>query len=266
MTKHPGMFSEGDGYELFMGRWSRRLAPLFVDFAMVGQGDVVLDVGCGTGAVSFAAAEIPNVRVTGIDPSSAFLRSAQGKDHDDRVRFQIGDASALHFADTTFDRTLSMLVVNFLPEPAAALREMIRMTLPNGVVAAAVWDYGDAMEMLRAFWDAAVASEPAVVPRDERHMPLTGQGELTALWRSQGLQDVEDRPLTIEMTFKDFDDYWQPFLSGQGPAGSYTVSLSDSARETLRGRLRRRLVNARPDAGLRLQARAWAVRGVVPVT
>jgi SAM-dependent methyltransferase len=251
------MFSESDGYERFMGRWSRVLAPLFVDFGGVEPGNDVLDVGCGTGALTFAAAEVPDVRVVGVDPSSGFVQAAQRADSQ-RVRFQVGDASALPFPDAGFDRTLSMLVLNFVPDFTAAVREMVRVTHHNGVVAAAVWDYGDGMGMLRAFWDEAVALSLDAGRRDERHMPLSRPGELAALWRDSGLRDVEDAMLTVETAFASFDDYWEPFLGGQGPAGSYVSTLTESARERLRVRLRDRL----GDSDFTLTARAWAVRGV----
>jgi SAM-dependent methyltransferase len=254
------MFSESDGYERFMGRWSRRLAPLFVTFAGVTEGDRVLDVGSGTGALSAAAAAVESVRVTGIDPSPAYVRYAQ--EHADG-RFEVGDSVALPFPDDAFDRTLSMLVLNFVPDAAAALQQMIRVTRPGGVVAAAVWDYGDGMQMLRTFWDAAVALDPDATPRDERHMPLCTHGALAELWRTQGLQDVDEQPLTIDMAFASFDDYWQPFLGGQGPAGAYVASLSESDRQALQSMVRDRLVSQVPDEGFTLTARAWAVRGVV---
>jgi SAM-dependent methyltransferase len=255
------MFSESDGYERFMGRWSRRLAPPFVNFAGVEAGNDVLDVGCGTGALTFAAATVPSVRAVGVDPSSQFVRAAQRAGDGDRVRFQVGDALALPFSDALFDRTLSLLVLNFVPNTAAALREMMRVTRPNGLVAAAVWDYGDGMEMLRAFWDEAGALDPAAEARDERHMPLCRQGELSALWRDVGLQDIENAPLTIDLAFTSFDDYWQPFLGGQGPAGTYASALAEPARERLRARLRDRLAGGA--SGFTLTARAWAVRGFV---
>jgi SAM-dependent methyltransferase len=250
------MFSESDGYQRFMGRWSRRLAPLFVTFAGITEGDRVLDVGSGTGAVAAAAASIGSVRVTGIEPSTAFVVYA--REHVGG-RFEVGDALALPFSDDAFDRALSMLVLNFVPDPAAALQQMIRVTRPGGVVASAVWDYGDGMQMLRTFWDAAVALDPDAAPRDERHMPLCTHGALAELWRMHGLQDVDEQPLTIEMKFASFDDYWQPFLCGQGPAGGYVSSLAESARHALESRLHERMA----DAGLTLRARAWAVRGVV---
>jgi hypothetical protein len=137
------------------------------------------------------------------------------------------------------------------------------VTRPGGVIAAAVWDYGDGMEMLRVFWDEAVALDPAVAGRDERHMPLCRPGELTALWRANGLARVEEQPLVIELAFESFDDYWRPFLGGQGPAGAYAASLPDDRRAALESRLRKRLLAGRPDGPLALQARAWAVKGVV---
>ena len=250
------MFSASDGYERFMGRWSRRLAPLFVTFARITEGDRVLDVGSGTGALSAAAAAIESVQVTGIERSAAYV--AYAREHVDG-RFEVGDALALPFSDDAFDRALSMLVLNFVPDPAAALQQMIRVTRPCGVVAAAVWDYGDGMQMLRTFWDAAVALDPDAAPRDERHMPLCTHGALAELWRMHGLQDVDEQPLTIEMKFASFDDYWQPFRCGQGPAGVYVSSLAESARHALESRLHERL----GDTGFRLEARAWAVSGNV---
>jgi SAM-dependent methyltransferase len=253
------MFSDGDGYERFMGRWSRQLAPLFVTFAGVAEGDRVLDVGSGTGALAVAAAAVESVRVTGIEPAAAYVQSAREHAGGEDVRFEVGDALTLPFSDRAFDRTLSMLVLNFVPDPAAALQQMIRVTRPGGVVAAAVWDYGTGMQMLRTFWDAAVALDPDAAPRDERHMPLCARGSLAELWRTHGLRDTDERPLTIEMAFASFDDYWQPFLCGQGPAGVYVSSLPESARLALQSSLRELL----GEAGFSLRAQAWAVRGVV---
>ena len=237
------MFVESDAYERFMGRWSRRLAPLLVTFASVRDGDSVLDVGSGTGALAFAIVEaVPSARVTGVDPSGAYVRYAQARTPGDRVRFQVGDAQALALPDATFDLTASLLVMNFIPDPAKALREMIRVTRPGGVVAAAVWDYGEGMEMLRVFWDEAVALDGGVAARDERTMPLCRRGELGALWRASGLEQVEEEPIETELSFASFDDYWSPFLGGQGPAGAYVASLPASTRAALESRLRARLL------------------------
>jgi len=202
------------------------------------------------------------VRVTGIDPSPVYVQHAQVR-ASDRVRFFVGDARMHQTPDSVFDKALSLLAINFIPDPAQAVREMTRVTRPGGVVAAAVWDYDAGMEMLRLFWDEAVAGDPALFARDERNMPLCRRGELAELWRASLLQNVEEQPLTIELAFRSFDDYWLPFLGGQGPAGAHVASLSTTARAALESRLRGRLLGERQDGPFALQARAWAVKGVV---
>ena len=259
-----GMFSAGDAYERFMGRWSRELAPLLVTFAGVRDGNVVLDVGSGTGALTAAVAAVaPSSRIIGIDPAAPYVAFAQRRHPPDRVWFEVGDARQLRFLTGGFDATLSLLVLNFIPDPAKALDEMIRVTRPDGAVAAAVWDYGEGMEMLRVFWDEAIALSPAMDARDERHMPLSRKGELAELWREHGLQDVVEETLTIQTRFLSFDDYWSPFLEKQGPAGEYVASLPAGERDQLRLRLRSRLLGDGPDRPIVLAARAWAVRGNV---
>jgi SAM-dependent methyltransferase len=259
------MFSESDAYERFMGRWSRRLAEAFVAFAGVNDGDAVLDVGSGTGSLSAAAlARLSTGRLVGIDPSAAYVAAAQATLGGPRATFEQGDAQRLRFPDASFDRTLSLLVVNFIPDRDAALREMMRVTRPGGVIAAAVWDYGGGMEMLRIFWDEAVALDPAIEARDERHMPLSRAGELAAFWTMHGLREVEETALDITQAFASFDDYWRPFLDGQGPAGAYAVGLAAGPRAALEARLRQRLLGGRADGPITLTARAWAVKGVVP--
>jgi SAM-dependent methyltransferase len=259
------LFSEADAYERFMGRWSRRLAPLLVTFAGVGDGEAVLDVGSGTGALAAAiAAAAPSSRIVGIDPAAPYVALAQARQRGDRVRFEVGDAQQMRFDAATFDRTLSLLVVNFIPDPAAALAEMRRVTRRGGTVAAAVWDYGAGMQMLRAFWDEAVALNPASAAKDERQMKFCRPGELGAFWRARGFEQVAEEGLSIETRFAGFDDYWEPFLQKQGPAGAYVATLPLTERNLLRERLRRRLLGEGPDRPIVLTARAWAVRGVVP--
>ena len=259
------MFSGGDRYERFMGRWSRELAPALVKLADVRDGDAVLDVGSGTGALSAAvAAAAPSSRIVGIDPAASYVAFARQRHPGDRIRFEVGDAQHLRFGDATFDRTLSLLVLNFIPDRTRALNEMIRVTRPGGVVASAVWDYGQGMEMLRVFWDEAAALDPAASARDERHMPLSRDGELEAFWRAHRLRDVSARALSIRARFSSFDDYWSPFLEKQGPAGDYVEDLRPGQREQLRLRLRKRLLGDGPDRPIVLDARAWAVRGTVP--
>ncbi len=255
------MFSESQAYDRFMGRWSRELAPHFVEFAGIRQGGTVLDVGSGTGELSLAVlATAEPVTVIGIDPSPAYVTYAQSRSADPRVSFETGDGQALRFDDATFDATVSLLVLNFIPDPEKALGEMIRATRPGGVVAAAVWDYDEGMEMLRVFWDAAVAESPAAADRDERRMRFARNDELAALWRQAGLVDVAEAPLVIPMRFESFEDFWTPFLTGQGPAGAYVASLPEDVRSAIERRLRARLSSDGTGA-ITLQGRAWAVRG-----
>lgn len=259
------MFSEAEAYERFMGRWSRQLAPSFIRFAGVKEADRVLDVGSGTGSLALAVLqEAPASRVVGVDLSPAYVAHARTRADGERATFEEGDAQRLRFPEGSFDKTLSLLVLNFIPDRAAAVREMARVTRPGGVVAAAVWDYGDGMEMLRVFWDEVVAMDPASEKKDERHMPVCRKGELAALWTAQGLLDVREEPLVIATNFTSFDDFWTPFREGQGPAGAYVASLSEGSRRDLEQRVRRRLLGEGGDRPISLSARAWAVRGVVP--
>jgi SAM-dependent methyltransferase len=247
-----------------MGRWSRRLAPLMVELCGVREGNDVLDVGTGTGALAFAIRDATTAtRITGIDPSAAYVNSALANSNDPRIRFEIGDGQALRFPAAQFDMTLSLLVMNFIPDRERALGEMIRVTKPGGIVAAAVWDYSEGMEMLRVFWDEAIALDPASAARDEAHMPVCKRGELAALWRHAGLNDVMEAPLTVTLHFTTFDDYWEPFLLGQGPAGAYVAHLPEDRQAQLAQRLRQRLVGGGPDQPIEMRARAWAVKGVV---
>lgn len=256
------MHDNSSSYEQFMGRWSRRIAPSLVAFAGVAEGDRVLDIGSGTGALAAAVlGAAPTTRVVGIDVASPYLEKAREELGGERASFQEGDAQELVFDDDAFDKTLSLLAFNFIPDSGRALDEMIRVTKPGGVIAAAVWDYGEGMEMLRVFWDEAVALDPASEPRDERHMPLCRSGELAALWTEHGLADVEATSLAIELPFASFGDYWAPFLAGQGPAGSYVASLTDDHQQALERRVRDRLFDAHGDRPFELSARAWAARG-----
>jgi SAM-dependent methyltransferase len=259
------VFVDGGAYDAFMGRWSRLLAPELVRFGGVRDGDVVLDVGCGTGSLAAAVvAASPTGTVLGVDPSPGFVDIARSAVP--AGRFEVGDAQALQFHDGTFTRTLSLLVLNFVPDPHAAVREMIRVTQPGGTIAVAVWDYRGGMQMLAGFWDEAMALRDSAEPRDERQMPLCQPYALGELWREHGFGDVVEQPLRIQQQFSSFDDYWLPFMRGVGPAGSYVADLDEPARAQLRERLRSRLLPAGVDGPFTLTAQAFAVRGTVPVT
>jgi SAM-dependent methyltransferase len=256
------MFTMSAGYERFMGRWSRLLAPRHIAFSGARDGERILDVGSGTGAAAAAAAAaLPASEVTGVDPSDAFIAAAKKAARPGRERFEVGDAQALPFADASFDRTMALLVLNFVPDHVKAVGEMRRVTRPGGVVSACVWDYDSGMQMLRFFWDEVVALDPAMAPKDERHMKLCREGQLGELWRRAGLADVREQSLTIEQAFASFHDYWEPFLKGAGPGGAYVVSLAEERRKQLEARLRERLLGGRQDSPFTLQARAWCVRG-----
>jgi SAM-dependent methyltransferase len=259
------MFAVSAGYERFMGRWSRQLAPAYITFAGVKNGDRVLDVGTGTGSLaSTLEATFPDSEIVGIDPSEGFIGYAQKNAKTPRAQFETGDAQALKFSDASFDKTLSLLVMNFVPDHRKAVTEMRRVTRPEGIVSACVWDYDKGMQMLRFFWDDAVALDPAIEPKDERHMKLSHQGELGDLWRQVGLTNISEEPITIDQAYSSFNDYWEPFTKGAGPGGAYVVSLSQDRREQLEPRIRKRLLGDRDDGPFKLKATAWCVRGEVP--
>ncbi len=200
--------------------------------------------------------------VFGIDPSDGFLANARRYITDPRARFEIAGAEALPVPDGSFDAAVSGLVLNFVPDPAKAAAELYRALAPGGTAAAYVWDYAGAMQMMRRFWDAAVALDPEARAKDEGvRFPLCRPPTLEALLRSAGFRDVSVRAIDVPTVFKDFDDYWTPFLSGQAPAPGYCMALSEGRRAALRERLRATLP-ARPDGSIPLIARAFAVRGV----
>jgi len=262
------MFGNAEAYERFMGRWSRLIAPLLADFADLPETGRILDIGSGTGSMTFSIAERKSgTRITGIDPSKEYVAYATSRNRfPGRAAFQVGDAQQLQFADTTFDAGVSLLVFNFIPDPKKALLELRRVTKPGGRLAAAVWDYGGGMTMLRTFWDAAVTVDPAAEKLDEKRMPLCRAGELSALWRQGGLENVREQPIDIDTRFGSFTDYWDSFLLGQGPAGAYAASLNPGKLDALRSETKRRLSVTTENAPLVLSARVWAVRGDVPAT
>jgi SAM-dependent methyltransferase len=252
----------GEAYERYVGRWSRVVAEVVVRRLGVPAGARWLDVGCGTGALTAAVLRhCEPAGVFGIDPSRGFIGHARRSVADPRAHFAVADARALPFRDRCFDAAVSGLVLNFVADPEEALGELVRVTAPGGVVAAYLWDYAEGMQMIRHFWDAATELDPAMAERAEgRRFPLCRPGPLAALWRAAGLTGVDVEPVDVPTRFRDLDDFWDPFLGGQGPAPGYVSSLDDRGRAGLRGLLGDRLP-VEPDGSIRLFARAWVVHG-----
>ena len=263
--KDAKMFGNAEAYERFMGRWSQRVAPLLVDFAVVPETGSVLDIGSGTGALAFEIARRKTgIHVKGIDLSPEYVAYAKSKNpFPDRVDFQQGDAQRLDYPNATFAACISLLVFNFIPHAGRALQEARRVTRLKGSISAAVWDYGGQMRMLRAFWDAAKDIDPRAEKLDEKQMPLCRSGDLTRLWKQAGLDNVHEEPLDAEIRFNSFTDYWEPFLLGQGPAGAYVRTLDSNRLQALRTAAKKRLLLSSEQDGFILPARVWAVRGEV---
>ena len=263
-TQHD-VWAPGDAYEPFVVRWSRRVAREFVEWLALAGNSRWLDVGCGSGALTQTILATASPReVFGVDPSEGFIAHARRHTQDSRAKFQVGDAQALPVANSDFDVAVAGLVLNFVPDPARRVTEMHRAVRVGGTVAAYVWDYADGMQLLRRFWDAAVALDPAAGKLDEgRRFPLCRRDALRSLLNDAGLEQTEVRAIDVPTVFKNFDDYWSPFLGGQGPAPGYCVSLSDDQRVRLRNHLQATLPVA-SDGTIHLKARAFAVRGVKP--
>jgi SAM-dependent methyltransferase len=255
-------WSSGRAYEPYAGRWSRLVAHEFLPWLAVSPGQLWLDVGCGTGALTQTILRLAEPRaVIGIDPSEGYIAYARASVPDARARFAVGDAQALPAESGAYDAVVSGLVLNFVSHPALAAAEMARVTRPGGAAAAYVWDYAGQMQLMRHFWDAAVALDPGAHVHDEgARFPLCTPEPLATLWGDAGLRAVEVRAIDVPTIFRDFDDYWSPFLGGQGPAPSYAMSLDEERRAALRERIRDALPEA-SDGSISLLARAWAVRG-----
>jgi ubiquinone/menaquinone biosynthesis C-methylase UbiE len=260
------MWAAGAEYERFIGRWSRPVAVEFVRWLGVRPSVRWLDVGCGTGALTQAILATTAPRsVIGVDPSAAFLDLAREATPDPRAEFHLGDARRLDLADAAVDAVASGLVLNFVPDKAGAVRELRRVVAPGGTVGVYLWDYpAGGMQLLCRFWEAAVAVDPGAAAVDERTLfPVCAPEPLTALFTDAGFREVEHVDITVPTVFSDFDDYWQPFLGGQGPAPSYLWTIDDDTRQRIRDEVRG-LLPVAADGSIALTARAWAVRGIAP--
>jgi SAM-dependent methyltransferase len=257
-------WEQGNPYEQYIGRWSRRVAPLFLSWLDLPAGKAWVDVGCGTGALSAAILDqCSPASLVGIEPSEGFLQLAV-QNLGSRARLLPGSAGKMPLTDRACDVVVSGLVLNFIPDLPSALAEMIRVASPGGTIAAYVWDYGEKMEVIRHFWDVAVSLDPAAAALHEAaRFPLCHPAALRTAFESAGLADVDTTPIDVAAQFADFEDYWRPFLGGQGPAPAYVASLSDTQRAALKAALQARLPASRE--GIVLNARAWAVRGTTPL-
>jgi SAM-dependent methyltransferase len=259
--------SSGDGYELQMGRHSRSLAPLLIAFAAVREGAKALDVGCGTGNLAVElAGKSAFASIEAFDFSPAYIAYAKARGADARINFQEGDACAIPFADGTFDLTLSMLVLAFIPEPQRAVREMVRVTKPGGTVAACMWDLRGGVVFARMFWDTAAILDPNAAELRGKAMsrPITRQGGIAGGFRDAGLQNVQETALTIPMNFSDFEDFWGPFEGRESGFAAYVSGLDGAQKEKLRSALRLAYLDGSPDGPRTYFATAWAARGVRP--
>jgi SAM-dependent methyltransferase len=259
------MFTDAVAYEAMMGRWSSRLAALFLDFAELGDAERVLDVGCGTGSlVKGILQRMQRARVVGIDPAEAFVDYARTRFQDPRASFDCGSALDLPYPNGAFDRSLSLLVFQFLKQPGIAASEMRRVTRMGGTAAACTWDR-TGQEMSELFWEECVRLDPDAEEKAQRPNGCNRAGQLAALWETAGFEDVREVTLEMRTEFTCFDDFWLPYTAGVGAQGVYVASLSPEKREVLREALRRRFVGER-DQAFSLRAAALAVRGTVPDT
>jgi SAM-dependent methyltransferase len=245
-----------DSYDRFMGRYSVPLAPQLADLAGVGDGQRVLDVGCGPGALTAELVDrLGPDHVAAVDPSEPFVAAA--KERHPGVDVQLATAEQLPFGDREFDAALAQLVVHFMSDPVAGLREMARVTREGGVAAASVWDHGGGQGPLSLFWEAAREGDPDVM--DESQMAGAREGHLTELFEAAGLREVEETAHSVDVEHPTFEEWWEPFTLGVGPAGAHFASLEPGPQAELRERCRERL----PDAPFVVTAKAWAARGLV---
>lgn len=258
---------KASGYEQLMGRWSRRLAPQFIAFAGAEAGEHVLDVGCGTGSLTFALAQAADLsEIAAIDYSPVFVEEAMRRNDDPRISIRQADACALPFPDDRFDRALSLLVLHFVPETAKAIAEMRRVVRPGGVVAAAVWDHLGGMPVMRMVLDSLAPLDEGAARLRSHYcfQPMMRLGEMREAFIAQGLVNVEETSLLIRLDYESFDDFWEPIAGGEGPLGKYVAALDQARRTRADAVVRAAYEAGEPDGRRSFVAVAWACRGIVP--
>ncbi|MEK1889086.1 MAG: methyltransferase domain-containing protein [Phyllobacterium sp.] len=259
--------NDAAGYEQLMGRWSQKLALPFIDFAGLADGERILDVGCGTGSLTFALARTGNLgEIAAIDYSDVFVAEANRRNTDPRIKIQQADACALPFADATFDRALALLVLHFVPEADRAVAEMRRVVRPGGVVAATVWDHLGGMPGMRMMVDTVAALSEGGRQLRARYcfQPMMQPGEMKRTFVEQGLVDVAETQLMIRMDYQSFEDYWTPIAAGEGPLGKYVAALEPVERARTDAAVRDAYEAGRADGPRSFANVAWACRGMVP--
>ncbi|SEE71901.1 Methyltransferase domain-containing protein [Rhizobiales bacterium GAS188] len=255
------------GYEQLMGRWSKELAPLLIDFAGLADDEKILDVGCGNGSLTFALARTADLgEIAAIDYSPVFVEEAIRRNSDPRIKIRQADACNLPFEDGAFDRALALLVLHFVPEAGKAVAEMSRVVRQGGVIAAAVWDHLGGMPSMRMMVDTVVAlSEGGRQLRDRYcFQPMMQPGEMKRTFVEQGLVEVTETQLMIRMDYQSFDDYWAPIAAGEGPLGKYVTTLDAAARARIDAAVRDAYEAGRSDGPRSFASVAWACRGIVP--
>ena len=255
-------WSNGNRYERFMGRWSVLVAQKFLEWLNIPPGCIWLDVGCGTGSLTKLILETNQPKdIISIDSSKEFITYAQQSITNPKVSFRVGLAQSLELESNSIDVIVSGLMLNFVPQPEMAITEMIRVAIPGATIGIFVWDYAEGMEMLRYYWDAAVELDKKAIQFDEGiRFPICKKEQLTSVVAQTGLKQVEVFPIEVKTVFRNFDDYWQPFLGNVGHAPVYNMGLSQDDRQQLENKLRDGLP-AGADGSISLMARAWAVRG-----
>ena len=256
--------NDATAYEQLMGRWSKKLAPLLIDFAGLAEGERIIDVGCGNGSLTFALARAPELReIVAIDYSPVFVEAAIQRNSDPRIKIRQADACSLPFEDGSFDRALALLVLHFVPEAGKAVAEMRRVVRKGGVVAAAVWDHLGGMPGMRMMIDTVAALSEGGRKLRARYcfQPMMQPGEMKRTFVEQGLLEVTETELMICMDYQSFDDYWAPIAAGEGPLGKYVATLDAAERARTDAAVRDAYEAGRPDGPRSFASIAWACRG-----